>query len=103
MWQRYHGERRKAARAIWSERAPITEVAAGAALVIALRAPASVRWGCNGWQDIEERPTAPNSLGLHVLQIDCSRMTAGQKVDFTYRYMPGDHWIGADYHVEVKL
>ncbi|MGO8829534.1 MAG: glycoside hydrolase family 15 protein [Steroidobacteraceae bacterium] len=102
VWQRYHGERPKAARAIWSERASITEIAAGAALVIALRAPAIVRWGCNGWQDIAERPTTANSLGLHVLRIDLSRLAAGQKADFTFRYTPGDRWVGADYHIEVK-
>jgi hypothetical protein len=28
-------------------------------------------------------------------------MIAGQKVDFTYRYIPGERWIGVDYHVEV--
>ena len=102
VWRRYHGERCKARRAVWCEHAPITELAAGVSLVIALRAHASVRWGFNGWQDIVERETTPNSLGLHVLYVDTARMTAGQKLDFTFRYLPGDHWIGADYHIEVK-
>jgi glucoamylase len=102
VWQRYHGERRKATRAIWCEHAPIAELAAGASLVVALRAPASVRWGFDGWQQIEERPTIPNSLGLHVLWVDTSRMAAGQKVDFTFRYAKGDRWIGVDYHIEVR-
>jgi glucoamylase len=102
VWQRYGGERCKAARAIWCEQASITELAAGASLIIALRTPASVRWGLNGWQDIVERPTTPNSLGLHVLHIDTSGLKAGQKLDFTFRYLPGNTWIGADYHVDVR-
>ena len=49
-----------------------------------------------------ELPTVPNSLGLHVLHIDTARLTARQRVDFTFRYSARDRWIGADYHIEVK-
>jgi len=102
VWQRYHGDRCKAARAIWCEHAAITELAVGRSLILALRAPASVRFGFNGWQDIAERPTAPNSLGLHVLYIDTAQLSAGQRLDFTFRYSAGNHWIGTDYHIEVR-
>lgn len=102
MWRRYRGDRCNARRAVWCEHAPISELAAGVSLVLALRAPASVRWGFNGWQDIVERETTPNSLGLHVLHVDTARMTAGETLDFTFRYLPGDHWIGSDYRIEVK-
>lgn len=101
VWQRYRGERCKSARAIWCEHAAITEIAAGESLIVALRAPAIVRWGFNGWRDIVDAPTTPNSLGLHVLHIDTSRLTVGQKLDFTFRYSPGDNWIGADFHIDV--
>lgn len=100
VWRRYGGKRCKAARAIWCEHAPISEFAAGASLVLALRAPAVVRWGFNGWQNIVERSTTANSLGLHVLDIDTARMRAGEMMDFTFRYMPDDNWIGADYHIQ---
>jgi len=102
VWRRYRGERCKAARAIWSERAPITELQSRTSLTVALRAPAQVRWGFNGWQDIQEDSTRPNSLGLHVLSIDTARMTAGETLDFTFRLTAGDRWIGVDYHLEVK-
>jgi hypothetical protein len=29
-------------------------------------------------------------------------MVAGQRVDFTFRYSLGDHWIGSDYQVQAK-
>jgi glucoamylase len=102
VWERYHGVRCRAMRAIWCEHAPITGFAAGMSLVVALRAPASVRFGFNDWQDVVELPTVPNSLGLHVLHIDTARLTARQRVDFTFRYSARDRWIGADYHIEVK-
>ena len=101
VWQRYHGERPKATRAIWCEHAPITEIAVGNSLVVALCEPGSVRWGFDGWQRIAERPTTPNSLGLHVLQLETAGMAAGQRVDFTFRYSGGDRWVGTDYRVEV--
>jgi glucoamylase len=102
VWQRYRGERCKAARAIWCEHAAITDIEAGESLIVALRAPAIVRFGFNGWRNIVDAPTAPNSLGLHVLRIDTSHLIAGQKLDFTFRYSPGDHWIGADFHIDVR-
>ncbi len=101
VWQRYRGKRCKATRAIWTEQARISTLDVGNSLAVALCAPASVRWGFNGWQNIVERPTTPNGLGLHVLHIDTARMTAGQRVEFTFCYTSGDRWIGVDYHVAV--
>lgn len=101
VWQRYRGERCKTTRAIWSEQARISTISVGDSLLIMLCEPGSVRWGFNGWQNIEERPNAPNSLGLHVLLIDTTAMIAGQKVDFTFRYSPGERWAGVDYHIKV--
>jgi len=102
VWQRYRAERRKAPCAIWCERAPITALAAGASLIIALRAAANVRFGFDGWQDVADAPTVPNSLGLHVLRIDTARLAAGRKLDFTFRYLPGERWAGVDYQIQVK-
>jgi glucoamylase len=102
VWRRYKGECCRSIRAIWSEAAPISECAAGDSLIVALRSPAIVRWGFNGWQNIMERATTPNSLGVHVVLIDTASMMAGQMVDFTFRTMPGDHWVGVDYHLQMK-
>jgi glucoamylase len=102
VWRRYGGERCTAARAIWCEPAPISEFAAGASLIVALRTPAIVRWGFNGWQDIVERSTTSNSLGLHVVLIDTAPIMAGQVLDFTFRNMPSGNWIGVDYRLQIK-
>jgi hypothetical protein len=96
------GERCKAERAIWSEAAPIREIPEGASLIVALRTPAIVRWGFNDWQETVERPTVANSLGLHVVLIDTAPVMAGQTLDFTLRRMPADHWVGQDYHFQIK-
>ncbi len=101
VWQRYRGRRCAVTRSFWTEQAPITAVTAGDSLSIALGAPGHVRWGFNGWQSIMDQPTMPNSLGLHMLDIDTSRLTAGETVDFTFRFAPDDRWVGIDFHVAV--
>ena len=102
VWQRYHGERCDARRAIWSERAPISELRPGTSLIIMLRSHGLVRWGFNGWREVREDSTQPNSLGLHLLRIDTSRLTAGETVEFTARYLPDDQWCGTDYRITVR-
>jgi glucoamylase len=101
VWRRYRGERIKSLRAIWSEHAPIGQIAAGVSLIIALRAPANVHFGFDGWQGVIDAPTSPNSLGLHVLYIDTARLKAGQRLDFTFWYVPGGERVGADYRIEI--
>jgi glucoamylase len=101
VWQRYGGQVFRAAHAIWCEQTPIAELSVGASLMLALRAPANVRWGCNGWQSPAEQATTPNSLGLHTLVINTTRMAAGEFLDFTFRYTTEDRWVGTDYHIAV--
>lgn len=102
VWRRYGGRRSTPSRALWCEHAAITEIAPGLALVLALREPAIVRFGFDGWTRVTDAPTAPNSLGVHVLKIDTSKLAAGQRLDFTFRYMPGERWVGEDFQIEVK-
>jgi glucoamylase len=102
VWRRYGGKRSTPSRATWCEHAVITTVTPGISVVLALREPAVVRYGFDGWRDIVEAPTTPNSLGVHVLTIDTSRLVAGQRLDFTFRYVPGDRWVGEDYRLSVE-
>jgi glucoamylase len=102
VWRRYGGKRPTPSRAIWCEHAVITTVTPGMSVVLALREPAVVRHGFDGWREVVEAPTTPNGLGVHVLAIDTSRLVHGQRLDFTFRYMPGDRWVNVDYRVEVE-
>jgi glucoamylase len=102
VWRRYGGKRCTPSRATWCEHAVITAVPPGISVVLALRESAVVRYGFDGWRNIVEAPTSPNSLGVHVLTIDTSQLAAGQRLDFTFRYVPGDRWVGEDYRVSVE-
>jgi glucoamylase len=99
VWQRYAGARPPLTRVIWCEQAPATELPADSRLTIALHQPGAVRYGFDGWQNIREDDTRPNSLGLHLVEIDTVRLRAGQHVDLTYRC--GSRWVGRDFRVAV--
>ena len=55
MWQRYRARRPVATHAFWWPHAPIGAMRAGATLAVALPFPPVVRWGRDGWQQIDER------------------------------------------------
>jgi glucoamylase len=99
VWERYRGERPSLTRVIWCEQAPALAVPEGCALTIALREPGAVHWGLDGWQDVREQQTVPNSLGLHVLDIDTPRLRAGRYIDLTYR--AGSRWVGRNFRILV--
>ena len=101
VWQRYHGERCRP-RVRSGPNMPRSASSPPAPRSSSRCAP---RRACDGESmvgRISRSATTPNSLGLHVITIDTSRLTAGQSVDFTFRYSAGDRWVGADYRIEVK-
>jgi glucoamylase len=99
VWERYRGERPPLTRLIWTERAPAPELPEGSALTVALREAGAVRWGLDGWQEVREDSTGASSLGLHLVQIDTTRLRAGRQVDFTFR--SGTQWVGRDFRIAV--
>ena len=84
------------------EHAPISEMHAGDSLIIVLPAPANVHYGFDGWQNMTDAPTTPNSLGVHVLHLDTSKLEPGQRLDFTYWNLPSGASAGADYRISIS-
>jgi glucoamylase len=101
VWQRYGGRRPRLQRIIWCEHAPAAELPEGTALTVAATAPATFRWGFDGWNDITERRTAATTLGLHIVEIDTSQLKGGRSIDLTYRLEPSGEWVGRDFHISV--
>jgi glucoamylase len=99
VWERYRGVRPPLRRVFWTEVAPVHHLPQGCALSIALCAPALVHWGLDGWRDVRDDDTVANCLGLHLLELDTTRLVAGQTVDFTVRSAGG--WLGQDFHITV--
>jgi glucoamylase len=101
VWQRYSGRRPRLERVIWCAHAPASELPEGAALTLAVTAPATFRWGFDGWQDISERRTTATALGLHTVEIDTSRLKSGRALDLTYRLEPSGEWAGRDFRISI--
>ena len=99
VWERYRGERPPLRRVLWCEQAPAPQLPEGGALTVCLREPGAVRYGLDGWQEAREQETTANSLGLHVVDIDTSRLRAGRDIDLTYRTQ--STWVGRDFRVRV--
>jgi len=68
---------------------------------VAVTAPATFRWGFDGWQDIHEERTTATPLGLHTVEIDTARLKSGRSIDLTYRLEPGEEWVGRDFRIAV--
>ena len=58
---------------------------AGANLVVALNVPAVLHWGQNGWQSVQDVPTADTGLGFHAAALDTEALPPGTRVDITWR------------------
>ncbi len=101
VWQRYSGRRPRLERVVWCAHAPASELPEGAALTLAVTAPATFRWGFDGWKDTSEQRTTATTLGLHTVEIDTSRLKSGRALDLTYRLEPSGEWAGRDFRILV--
>ena len=101
VWQRYGGRRPRLQRIIWCAHAPASDLPEGAALTVAVTAPATFRWGFDGWNDVTERRTTATPLGLHTVDIDTSRLQSGRSIDLTYRLEPSGEWVGRDFRIAI--
>jgi glucoamylase len=100
-WLRYHGRRCSAKSAFWFPDAPITGLPSGTRLVIALPAPALVRWGVDGWNDVSDQPAEESGLGFFAATLNTAALQPGQRVAFTVRWESGE-WLGRDISLLVR-
>jgi glucoamylase len=99
--ERYRARCPATNQVFWSQRLPAGLVKAGQALGICLPAPATVRWGVDGWQAIADTVTRDTGLGVQVADLPVLNLSAGQRVDFTFRWSDPDRWEGQDFRVDI--
>ena len=102
VWQRYRGRRPAARHAFWWPHAPIAGLPAGAFLAVALPLPAVVHWGHDEWRDAADVPTVESGLGFHIAVLEVSRLAAGARIDFTWRWQGSGDWRDRDCTVVVE-
>ena len=101
VWQRYRGQPPKIQHAFWLQQAPIGQMHAGKKLYIGLHQASIIRWGSNNWQQIRNLPTWDSGIGIHVAEIDASKLKAGDCIDFTWYASANGEWIKQDYRVSI--
>ncbi|MDE1939165.1 MAG: glycosyl hydrolase [Alphaproteobacteria bacterium] len=100
-WARYGGQRPKIDYDIWLSKLRPRNMRSGNTLCIALKAPARVHWGVNGWNEIRDADTRDTGLGLHVVDLPVAQLAAGATVQFTFFWLETKGWEGQDYEVSV--
>lgn len=100
-WARYRGMRPKIDFDIWGPGWRPRRVRARNAFSVALKAPAQVHWGINGWKDVQDVDTRDTGLGVHVADLSIARLGAGTAVQFTFRWRETGSWEGQDYEVLI--
>ena len=64
--------------------------------------PAVVNWSSDGWESTRQTETHDSGLGVHVADLDTSKLPAGGVVDFTF-YWPGQKtWEGTNFQVRIE-
>jgi len=101
VWRRYGGQRPMARYAFWFPHATIATTPAGARLVVALDAPATVRWGIDGWRALSDALTTDTGLGFYAAALDTGALAPGTRIDLTWRRTEGGEWHHRDEAVAV--
>jgi glucoamylase len=65
-------------------------IPAGQMLRLELLETAVVHWTSNGWQTSQDNSTKDTGLGLHVADLDTSKLAPGTEIAFTYHRPGGD-------------
>jgi glucoamylase len=88
--------------AIWRFNNKLQTMGAGRRLRVEVLAAATIRWGTNGWQGVADVDTVHHGLGVHVADIDTSRLGAGDRVQFTMYWHDASRWEGVDFAVSIQ-
>ena len=101
-WARYQGERPRISHTIWGPRFRPRRVPVGNQFTLALGAPAQVRWGVNGWQNVRDSDTHDTALGVYIVEIPLAALNVGETVQFTFYWTDQQRWEGQDYTVQIS-
>jgi len=101
-WTRYRGIRPKVDYEIWGPSVRPRHLRKGSTLCVALKAPARVHWGINGWKEVKDVCTQDTGLGVHVVDLPVAALAAGETIQFTFLWSDNEAWENRDYEVSVS-
>jgi glucoamylase len=101
-WARYRGIRPEIDYTIWGPVYRPKQNLAGHAMYVALKAPARIHFGINGWKEIQDIDTKDTGLGIHIAKLPVKRLKDGDSFQFTFYWLEPQAWEGQDYWVSVR-
>ena len=100
VWARYGGKRPAPGRAVWTQHAPISRIASGEGLILAVQQPGRLHWGKDGWQCAADLDLADTGLGLWTAELTAELVSKARRIDFTFQWRDGGS-AGRDFAVAI--
>jgi glucoamylase len=99
--ERYLIGRKTSGLMIWRYNNKIRTMRAGMTLRIETFSRAQVHWTIDGWQTVQDTATVDTTLGVHIVDLPTTSLSAGGRVDFTFYWLEEKRWEGIDFSVLV--
>jgi glucoamylase len=61
-----------------------------------------VHWSGDGWRTAHDAAMRDTTLGVHVVDLPTTNLSAGACVALTFHWPDGDRWEGVDFEVRVE-
>jgi glucoamylase len=100
--RRYQVEGVRSRHCVWRFNQKARSMTSGSMLRIEVAAAASVHWSGDGWNTRRDTPTLDSGLGIHFADLDTAALEAGAEVLFTFYWLAGERWEGADWRVAIE-
>ena len=100
--KRYLEDKTGSDLATWRFNHKIRHMPAGSRLRVESLAPARLHWSVDGWKTIQDLPAQDTGLGVYVADLPVQKLSAGNRVAFTFYWPDADRWEGQDFVVEVE-
>lgn len=86
----------------WRFNHKIRSIPVGKDLRIETLAPATIHWTSDNWQTAHDNVATDTGLGVHFVDLDTGRLTAGASIEFTFYWHHADTWEGQNFNVDCR-
>ena len=101
-WDRYVKGKPHTDLALWRFNHQPNSFPAGRRLRVEVLAPAIVHFSMDGWITVQDAQTHDTGIGVHVVDLPTSKLNAGDRLSFTFRWPTASHrWEGKDFEMIV--
>jgi glucoamylase len=100
--ERYLHRKTMSDRITWRFNNKVRAMPSGKTLRLETLAPAIVHWSADCWHTVTDNPTRDTTLGVHVVDLATTHLSAGDRVDLTFYWLEVNRWEGIDFIVFIE-